>query len=403
MSNQAEHTKVNWQIVGWLRGLAALYVTINHCRGALFSDAGMYSQNVNPKANWSWWEHAHMAFMNHTGLGAEFVILFFILSGFSISHSLRKPDTNLGTFYKRRAVRLYPPYILGIAWSFVIFFLIWAFVPDIFYNGAPGFFSFKNAFDHMSHFPTLLSNLLYMPEHNHLTHQYWSLPFEVIFYLAAPWMIKNFKKAGLLVFTGYIIGWFIYGRAYHNPDHTNTMLQFTTDFGIYFIVGIVFYKYKDFLLRSFKVNKYLAVGIALVLFEIVVLMKGYLHHGEANKINGITIICFTYVLLFAALKYNFRIKWLEQVGNYSYTLYVTHWATIWGVKIIAVKMGYDFYYIHNMFFWYIGVAICLALAYLLYLAVERPSNRLVERLRKQPDKEQSTPNRTLPIPQTKMA
>jgi peptidoglycan/LPS O-acetylase OafA/YrhL len=111
-------------------------------------------------------------------------------------------------------------------------------------------------------------------------------------------------------------------------------------------------------------------------------------------------VILTYLLLFSALKYNFRIKWLEKIGDYSYTLYVTHWATIFGVKIIAVKLGLNYYYIHNLYFWYIGIPICLATSYVLYLLVEKPSNQLVEKLRKQPDTVIRT---TLPAGSTKMA
>jgi peptidoglycan/LPS O-acetylase OafA/YrhL len=384
MSEQAHSTRLNWRIISWLRGLAAFYVVINHSRGALFSDSMMYAQHVNPKENWHWWEWLQMTIMNHTGLGSEFVILFFLLSGFSIAHSLRN-DTGNFSFYKRRLVRLYPPYLLGILWSFVVIFLVWAFVPYVYYNEAEGFISIKEVFEKISYFPTLLSNLFYMPKDNHLTHQYWSLPFEVIFYLLAPWMVRKFRFFGTAMLFLYIAGWLIYGKAYHNPDHTNTLFQFSIEYGIYFIVGIMFYKYKDKLIKSFKLSKPVAVISILALFEVMVLSKGYMFGGEHNKFTGIMTVAFTYLLLFSALKYSFRIKWLEKIGDYSYTLYVTHWATIFGVKIIAVKLGFNYYYIHNLYFWYIGIPICLVTSYVLYLLVEKPSNQLVEKLRKQPD------------------
>ncbi len=383
MLEQAQNTRLDWRIISWLRGLAAFYVVINHSRGALFSDSMMYEQYVNPKDNWHWWEWAQITLMNHTSLGSEFVILFFLLSGFSIAHSLRN-NTNNASFYKRRLVRLYPPYLLGILWSFVALFLIWAIVPSIYYNASDGFISFKEVYEKISYFPTLLSNLFYMPKDNHLTHQYWSLPFEVVFYMLAPWMIKRFKAFGGLMLALYIIGWLVYGKAYHNPDHTNVFFQFSIEYGIYFIIGILFYKYKDSFIKNFKPGRITSVAAILVLFEMMVLAKGYLFGGEHNKITGIMTVGLTYLLLFSALKYNFRIKWLEKIGDYSYTLYVTHWATIFVVKIFAVKLGYNYYYIHNLFFWLLGIPVCLATSYLLYLLVERPSNQFVEKLRKQP-------------------
>lgn len=382
MLQQGHNAKLDWRIISWLRGLAAFYVVINHSRGALFSDSMMYAQHVNPKESWHWWEWAQITLMNHTGLGSEFVILFFLLSGFSIAHSLRS-NTNIPGFYKRRFVRLYPPYLLGILWAFFAFFLIWTFVPEVYYNPTEGHEPLSVVYQKVAHLPTLVSNLLYMPKNNDLTHQYWSLPFEVVFYLLAPWMIRKFKMASIIMLLLYAAGWVVFGMAYHNPDHTNTLFQFSLEYGVYFIVGILFYKYKDRLISSFRLNKIWSVAAIIALFEIMVLAKGYLFGGEHNKITGIMTIVLTYLLMFSALKYNFRIKWLEKIGDYSYTLYVTHWATIYLVKIIAVKLGYNYYFIHNLFIWYLGIPISLGTAYLLYLLVERPSNLYLEKLRKQ--------------------
>ena len=394
MSTQTDTLKLDWRIISWLRGLAALYVTINHCRGRLFSDAMMYAERVNPKENWQWWEHTQMFIMNHTSLGSEFVILFFLLSGFSIAHSL-KGTTNISTFYKRRLIRLYPPYILGIAWSFVVLLLIWAYAPDIYYNAREGYEPFKVIFEKIAYLPTLLSNLLYMPKDNYLTHQYWSLPYEVIFYLAAPWIIKHFRIAGITMLVIYIACLLLFGIGHKTPGEHNIFFLFGNEYGIYFIVGILFYKYKDWLYANFKLNKIVSIFAALAIFEVLIITKGYLFEGMPNKITGALTIVLTYILLFSALKYKMRINWLEKVGDYSYTLYVTHWATIHAYKIVALKLGLGFHYIDNLFFWYSGVLVCLGTSYLMYFMAERPGNKYIERLRKQPAnikyKQPSTP------------
>lgn len=385
MHPQTDNTsKVDWRIINWLRGLAAFYVTINHCRGLLFSDSMMYAEHVNPKSNWHWWEWLQVGIMHNTALGSEFVILFFLLSGFSIAHSLRS-NTDTKAFYTKRLIRLYPTYLLGILWSLVGFFLIWSLVPQVYYNPTEGFPSVQEYFHSFVNLPTLIANFFYIPKNTFLTHQYWSLPFEVIFYLMAPWVIRRLRVFGIVVLTTYALGWFFYGISYHDPHVTNAIFQFWVDFGVYFLIGMIFYKYKDTFIRSFKLGPKTTSILLLVMFQVMLLVKGYYFGGQNNKVTGIMAVVFTYIAMFGALKYKFRVKWLETIGNYSYTLYVTHLATIFIVKILAYKLGYNFYFIHSMYLWYVGLVACMGVAYALYFVAERPSSLYLERLRKNPD------------------
>src|ERR1700761_6780442 len=124
--------KVNFKVIDWMRGLAALFVVINHSRGQLFTTATQYAEHVKPKANWGAGEWINIVIMQHTSLGVEFVILFFLLSGFSIAHSLNNND-NTAAFYGRRLTRLYPTYIIGIAWAVFVFVMIKIAAPEVFY------------------------------------------------------------------------------------------------------------------------------------------------------------------------------------------------------------------------------------------------------------------------------
>src|SRR6185369_5509062 len=103
----------------------------------LFTDAMQYATQVTPKSHWSYWEWFNMILMQHTDLGTEFVILFFVLSGFSIAHSL-SANTDMKAFYVRRAIRLYPPYVLGIIWAIVVFLIIKEDAATIFYKPSEG-------------------------------------------------------------------------------------------------------------------------------------------------------------------------------------------------------------------------------------------------------------------------
>ena len=156
----------------------------------------------------------------------------------------------------------------------------------------------------------MLKNLLYIPTNNFLTRQYWSLPLEVVFYLLAPWVIKRFKWYGVITIVLTVLGFALNGIQYEDLFTAPLAYMYMFDFGIYFLVGVAFYKYKDVLTRSFLFNKWAMWLVLLILFEFLVYFKGH-YWIAANKLSGYTMIAFTYVILFGAFRHNIRIKWLE--------------------------------------------------------------------------------------------
>lgn len=372
--------KIDWQIINGLRGLAALYVVFNHSRGQLFTDAMDYAEKVKPKADWSGWEKINMLLMQHTNLGAEFVILFFVLSGFSIAHSLRQNPEKKG-FYLRRFIRLYPTYLVGIIWAIFIFLLVKFLAPHIYYNALETDLSMQEFFHRFIEFPSIVKNLLYCPVNNFMTIQYWSLPLEVIFYFIAPFAIRKLRWYGAITILLYLIGWYIKGYSYHHIYHEPITFQFTFDYGIYFFVGVLFYKYKDKLLQNYKLNRLAIFASLLVIFETLVISKSYIWQNEHNKFTGMAMILFSYIILFGFMKYKIHIRPLEKIGVYSYTLYVTHLASVHIVNSISAHYGYGFYTIRSVYMWYFGIAASLLCAYLLYWVAEYPSTKYLERLR----------------------
>lgn len=372
--------KIDWRIINALRGLAALYVVIHHSRHKLFTDAMEYARLVNPKESWNWLEWLNILLLQHCNLGVEFVILFFVLSGFSIAHSLQSHPDLMG-FYKRRLLRLYPTYAIGILWALVVFLFIMFVAPDVFYKETETVKPLQVYFTEFLQPLNILKNLLYIPNNNLLIMQYWSLPLEVIFYLIAPFAIKKFRWYGIITMALYLAGWALYGMAYNNIRNSNVPFQFTFDYGIYFLAGMIFYKYKDRLIKSFPLNSAMVFIVLFAIFEILVTLKSYVWHQVENKYTGMFMILFSYVILFGFLKHAVRIKWLEKIGVYSYTLYVTHVASIHIISAISYNMGTGFYYIQSLYLWYFGIAISLIFAYLLYWVAERPSTRYLEKLR----------------------
>lgn len=376
----ASLNKINWGIINGLRGLAALYVVIHHSRHALFGTADEYAAAVNPKAYWSWWEWLNIIVLQHTNLGVEFVTLFFVLSGFSIAHSLaNKPD--LKGFYTRRLIRLYPTYLMGIIWALAMYMVIKYAAPEVYYTNAATPDPIKSWMDGLLQPLNFLKTLFYIPHNNYLIMQYWSLPFEVVFYLLAPFMLRWLKPYGIITVLLFLVGAIIYGVHYQDIRYGFFPFQFTFDFGVYFLVGILFYKYKSRLFETFRLNKFWTLAIAAVLFEILVVTKSYIWHTD-TKATGWGMVLLTYILLFGFLKHNVRIKPLEKIGEYSYTLYVTHMASIHIVCVICWNTIGEIYHIPSLYIWYAGIVVAVFMAYALYWVAEYPSTKYLERWRK---------------------
>src|SRR4051812_24749623 len=103
MSSASPGTR--FEFVDALRGLAALAVVLPHA-------AGLFSY---PHRSW-----LSDVFLQLADYGRASVEVFFVVSGFAIAYSLRNAVTDgfsLGRFLLRRAVRLDPPYWVGLLLS----------------------------------------------------------------------------------------------------------------------------------------------------------------------------------------------------------------------------------------------------------------------------------------------
>ena len=378
-------SKINFRTIDWMRGIAALYVVIQHSRGYLYVDTARYEKNVLPKVQWRWWEWLNTIIIQHTNLGKEFVIVFFVLSGFCIMHSITSEQGGVAGFFKRRLVRVYPTYILGILWAIIVFLILRECAPVIFNKSAEGYPPLSEMFDAFINLKSLVLNIFYLPVNNYLTLQYWSLPLEVIFYLLIPVFARNFRLYTAFSILAFTVGCIWTGINYLDEtkyDSLGITVRYIFDYNIYFFIGCLFYKYRDFFLSIFKMDRMRCFVALLLIFLLSVFVKSYLFGQFSNKITGLLMVVFTYIMLMAGLKHQVRIKWLEWIGGFSYTLYVTHIATLFLIKLVLYRMGYTFYDIYLVYAWYIGIAIAVIVAWFLYFIAEYPTKQYLLRLRK---------------------
>ncbi|GIH69061.1 acyltransferase family protein [Sphaerimonospora thailandensis] len=197
-----------------IRGLAALFVVLHHCRLTSFPG---FPADTGP--GWlSWLLYGHFA-----------VVLFIVLSGFSLAVSPARSDWRLGglrRFAARRAWRILPPYWGALAFSLVV---AWTLVPQ------PG-----------EGVPTLKSVVLYglllqdiagSPSPNGA---FWSIAVEAQLYLAFPIMIFVLRRAGAVVLLGIVTALVaMIGLLSPEVPAVATLMRLTPQFAALFAIGIV--------------------------------------------------------------------------------------------------------------------------------------------------------------------
>ena len=370
-------SKINFSALDCLRGLAATYVVFNHARGHLFS-GGNYLATVKPVQEWSFFEKVYVGLLQTTSLGHEFVIFFFILSGFSIAFSISRSN-GIGGFYKRRLIRIYPPYLLGILWAIIVFLLIRSAVPQ-WLSCIPDNSTAKmmcSSVDFVSA-KNILKNIFYMPN-GLLLAQYWSLPCVMIFYLLIPLFIRSVKWYLIISFALYFAVIPFQGLSYHS---SNIITDYFIHYNFYFAIGAWLFYYRGFLekrLNAFS-NKYVFIISALLIFFLMVLLNYYL--GEDNFIIELLACLFSLLFIKYFLNNNYQPKLLAFLGKFSYTIYIGHVAAIYLFKVLLYALlNYDGSEITNRYIWLLGVIFAVACCYALYFVAERPSKNWLKKLR----------------------
>jgi peptidoglycan/LPS O-acetylase OafA/YrhL len=365
---QLKPAKIDFKILDGLRGIAALYVVFNHARLELFIGVGKYAK-IKDTALWSLPEKLYLYACQLTILGREFVIFFFVLSGFSIAYSLNKIP-QIGKFYIRRIVRIYPPYIVALCWAFIVFMILQNKVPGALPPGAQSVFS---------SFTATLKNIFYV-DNGSLISQFWSLKYEVIFYLLVPFFLMKrnfyFIASVVIAIISFYINW-------NHITGESILARYVLDYNIFFALGVFcFHHFKTVSPRFIFNNKYVFFTVSLVFFLAMVVVRHWLDL-ELNKVSLLLAALFAVIFLFNFLHYQIKNKLLMFFGNISYTIYITHFASILLLKGILLKPGLiDSAEIDNKFIWMLGVPFAIAISYVFYLLVEKPSKEYLKKARK---------------------
>lgn len=369
----------DFEILDSIRGIAALFVTIAHCRGTLWIGGSEFIK-MFPRDTWSVWDYFIFGISMLTRLSVEFVIVFFVLSGFSIAHSLSS-NTSVKQFYLRRLIRIYPSYLVALIWAGLIFALTRYWHPN-WYDGSWTEFAFQRTVPMNTFFEpsVILRNVFYLTDEQGLIAPFWSLTYEVIFYILAPFL---FRKVNFYVLISVVL--FLSNLFFHDFIVSLGIPRYFYNFlflyNIYFAIGVGLYKNFEKIKSIFQAIQkrlmllFIFIAVFLMYAANIYFQVGTVYSFLASALLGIFLIIYF-------LKYQVQIPWLINIGKFSYTLYIVHYPTIFlYLGIYHLIFHPDKPYILNYFVWIPAVFLCLGVAYIQYILVESKTKHILNRLR----------------------
>ncbi|MGV3631029.1 MAG: acyltransferase family protein [Bacteroidota bacterium] len=376
MINRLE--KNDFIILDSIRGIASLYVMIAHSRGILWMGGKVFMEK-HPMEHWGMYEYFIFSSSLLTRLAVEFVILFFVLSGFSIAYSLRNQGENK-LFYLKRFLRIYPPYVLALVWAAAVFFITKAMNPE-FYRIDYDTLAFTRYLQ-MNHFfepLTILKNLVYLPMEGFIT-PFWSLSFEVIFYLVAPFILLKRKLYYIVSVVCFVAGLAL-EKQLNGLQIPYLIREFIFTYNFFFMLGIwLFWNYSAIMTYVDKVNKWiLLLGI---FFFLGMTYAVNIYFQYETKYSFISSALFAVLLIIYFLKYKVEIKFLQSIGKYSYTLYITHVASLFLLHSIYFRFfGFKPPHLENFWLFVPGIFFSLGIAYLMYVLCEKQTKNWIGKIR----------------------
>lgn len=352
-----------------LRAIAIVWVMLFHSW-----IVGGFSGALQPVSSYGW-------------MGVD---LFFVLSGYLIGYQLLKPLSQgkpllIGEFYKRRAFRILPAYLVVLA--------VYALCPSL--REASGM-------QPLWQFLTFTLNLLIDYQHNQAFSHAWSLCVEEQFYLIFPllaWSLTRLSSRNIALYMFVcVIAMGMFTRGYaslHDMDYLERIYYPTYTRLDGLLAGIVLaviqvYRPDWWTVWQRRANTLallgvLVTGIAIWLFSD--------RTAFVPTVFGFPLLAFGFALLVAAAAGprsigRWRVPGAGWIAAMSYSLYLSHKLAMHAVAMtLASRPG-----IHGAKAFGIYATAILAVGILLHYLVERPFLRLRGQVRREPDRVTSQPD-----------
>lgn len=320
--------------------------------------------------------------------GKVAVQLFYVISGFLITHILRtnKSYANPLRFYTNRALRIYPIYYSVAALTLILLAV-----------GNPTFFDRYEAFGSSARWFLITSNallfgqdwIMFLGQHGGAIHfalnyadsdpplyrgllvpQAWTLGVELTFYAIAPFVVRSVRKIWALFALSLLVRAYLYHLGLASSDPWSFRF-FPAELSL-FLLGSLANIYLLPLWRRALTRAGSAhlPRIATAILAALIAIYFLLPVGEGVRLTVlITVFAFLLPLTFI---YQAGSSMDRLVGELSYPIYIGHMIAIWGVNTAMKRLEYrpDSLTISIM-----NVVIAVAFAMVLNRWIGRPVER----------------------------
>lgn len=303
------------------------------------------------------------------------VIFFFVLSGFLITYLMyaeqaKYGKVNLGNFYLRRVLRIWPLYYLTLLIGFIIYPLFVQLAGGAHHENASLFLYaiFAANFDHIYN---------YFPSTNLLGVQ-WSVAVEEQFYLIWPVIFIYFNRSKNFFFL--LLGLILLSELFYikagsrlnaGDYHFGSCLRYLSIGGL---LGYICYNKTEQLLYILnKISKPLIILIYISCLTIIMLQNVITETFSAYKYiyHIIPALFFSFVIVEQNFsKHSFfkigALPWLSWLGRISYGIYLTHMVAI-NIVIALFSKSQDYLLIKMI----LSILLTIIISHLSYTYFEK--------------------------------
>jgi peptidoglycan/LPS O-acetylase OafA/YrhL len=339
-----------------LRGIAALLVALGHIAGMPPPDPA----TANFMST-TWLQRSIWPFV----FGPQMVWLFLLISGFALYWSeMQRRDrghspTNLSTYAKRRVWRIAPTYYVAVAWGLVVLLLgrgVYLAPAETLNQSLP--VTLPSFIAHMFFVQNLSVHWQYR-----INSPLWTLAFEVQLYFIFPLLVAKWRRASLVVGLAVIIANHVFLRFVHRPEFV--LIDF-------FFIGVWA---AQFLRTGRRINPSILTIAAVLGIAVPVLFMNVPANLEQSEIFWAIGFAALILRLFVAPSggANFP-TWrpTQWLGRASYSVYAMHFPIALAVWWLVGRFGWSRpAEVGAMLL--IATPLVLAIAYVTYLYVEKPS------------------------------
>lgn len=342
---------VTQQQLDFLRGLAAVFVVLYHARGSFFVGTRKFLADDPSAFDYLW-----AALLQSTQFGIECVVLFFVLSGFAMAHSI-KLTRSVPSFYLKRLIRIWPPYLVATLLGLLVGIVIGS--RDIQENALQ------------------IAFYINIDPNNSVVPQFWSLPYEVVFYLLCPLLLSGVGRVRWLFAASAVLTAIYVALLGPGMNVSNFAFNFAGNELLFFASGAMAYHHFERVPRlpPWIFGGLVAAGLAAV-WAIKLLM------GDSSVWSNLIVVALA-VLAIRNLPPSLAATKPLNLGFFSYSIYIFHYAFI-ALAVWASRrwLGIEPGEITHPFAWVLIVPVVLGACYSLYLVTEAPCNRIVASLRR---------------------